>query len=98
MLLCPAMGLSPTILRQQHRQEPTDEVLREKEKKKRGRRTALERSRVWRNGREKKEERRIKKKRVRVRVWRRKKEGEKRRRKKEGNMDEKKRGNKGKIK
>ena len=35
-------------------------------------------SRVWRNGREKKEERRIKKKRERVRVWRRKKEGKKR--------------------
>ena len=40
MLLCPAMGLSPTILRQQHRQEPTDEVLRKK-KKKRQRRRAL---------------------------------------------------------
>ena len=75
------MGLSPTILRQQLPQEPTDEVLREKEKKKRGRRTALERSRVWRNGREKKEERRIKKKRVRVHVWRRKKERKKRKKK-----------------
>ena len=41
MPLCPAMGLSPTILRQQHRQEPTDEVLREKKKKKRRRRRAL---------------------------------------------------------
>ena len=35
-------------------------------------------SRVWRNGREKKEERSIKKKRERVRVWRRKKEGKER--------------------
>ena len=44
-------------------------------------------SRVWRNGREKKEERRIKKKRVRVHVWKRKKEGKKmkkRKKKKEG--------------
>ena len=32
---------------------------------------------VWSNGKEKKEERRIKKKRVRVRVWRRKKEEKK---------------------
>ena len=39
MLLCLAMGLSPTILRQQHRQKPTDEVLRKK--KKRWRRRAL---------------------------------------------------------
>ena len=48
-------------------------------RKKKGRRRALERSGVWRNGREKKkEERRIKKKkRVRVRVWSRKKEGKK---------------------
>ena len=38
---------------------------------------------VWSNGREKKEERRIKKKRVRVRVWRRKKEREKKRKKEE---------------
>ena len=36
---------------------------------------------VWRNGKEKKEERRIKKKRERVRVWRRKKEGKKGRKK-----------------
>ena len=34
MLLCPAMGLSPTILHQQHHQEPTNKVLREREKKK----------------------------------------------------------------
>ena len=38
MLLCLAMGLSPTILHQQHRQEPTDEVLRKKKKKRRKRR------------------------------------------------------------
>ena len=33
MLLCLAMGLSPTIMRQQHRQEPTDKVLRKKKKR-----------------------------------------------------------------
>ena len=36
---------------------------------------------VWRNGKEKKEERRIKKKRERVRVWRRKNERKKRKKK-----------------
>ena len=38
---------------------------------------------VWSNGKEKKEERRIKKKRVRVRVWRRKKDEKKRKKKEE---------------
>ena len=78
MLLCPAMGLSPTILRQQHRQEPTDKVLREKGEKKKKDEEGELCSGVWRNGRGKMEERRIKKKRERVRVWRRKKEGKKR--------------------
>ena len=59
----------------------TDEVLRQNKKIKKGRRRALERSGVWRNGREKNEERRIKKKRVRVCVWRRKKEGKRERNK-----------------
>ena len=50
--------------------------------KKKKRKESSECSRVWRNGRDKKEERMIKKKRERVHVWRRKKEGKKRRRKK----------------
>ena len=54
MLLCPAMGLSPTILRQQHHQEPTKEVLRKKKKKKETKKESYEYSGVWRNGREKK--------------------------------------------
>ena len=51
-----------------------DEVLREKGKKKktRGRRRALERFGVWRNGREKKGGKKENKERVRVRVWKKK--------------------------
>ena len=59
-------------------QEPTDEVLREKKKKKKTRskraQNVLEFDRMVGK---KKEERRLKKKRVRVRVWRRKKEEKK---------------------
>ena len=58
-------------------------------------------SRVWRNGREKKEERSIKKKRERVRVWRRKEEGKKKEKKEKKEMpcvEDKKRGGKKKRK
>ena len=72
--------------RYRFRQEPTDEVLREKgeRKKKKKKRKKESSGTFWsleeRRGK-KKEERRIKKKRVRVCVWRRKKEGKRERNK-----------------
>ena len=57
--------------------EKKREKKKEKKMKRETKKESLECSRVWWNGREKKEERRIKKKRERVRVWRRKKKGKK---------------------